>query len=189
MRLSTVLWAVVVLFPLSEVGLGYFRRAKTRDSSLQDRGTIWVLWAAILVAVAVAIWASRIPFGQLSFGRPWSTGLALALLLVGLALRWAAIVTLGRLFTVNVAIQDAHRLVESGPYRFVRHPSYSGLLLAFLGLGLAFGSWLSILALVVPIFGAVSCRIAAEERALLAAFASVYGDYCARTKRLVPGLY
>jgi protein-S-isoprenylcysteine O-methyltransferase len=89
---------------------------------------------------------------------------------------------------VDVAIQQGHSLVELGLYRFVRHPSYSGLLLAFLGLGLFFANWLSLVVLMVPITLAVINRIAKEERALLLALGPSYAGYCARTKRLFPGL-
>jgi len=106
--------------------------------------------------------------------------------LAGLALRLVSILTLGRLFTVNVAIHSDHPVVEKGPYRFVRHPSYSGLLLAFIGLGVSFQSWLSILVLLVPIVLAVVNRVATEERALLSFLGPPYTAYCARTKRFIP---
>ena len=103
-------------------------------------------------------------------------------------MRWIAILTLGRLFTVDVAIQANHAVVQSGLYRLVRHPSYSGLLLAFLGLGISFGNWMSILVLMVPIFLAVLNRVRKEEHALIAALGSEYVEYCSRTKRFIPGL-
>ena len=73
-----------------------------------------------------------------------SAGMAAAKFVVGIAIRWYAIVYLGRFFTVNVAIAADHRLIDSGPYRFVRHPSYIGALMAFLGLGLTLGNWVSL---------------------------------------------
>ncbi len=119
----------------------------------------------------------------------WTQVLALAFLASGLVLRWASILTLGRLFTVDVAIHVEHRIVESGPYRLIRHPSYAGLLLAFVGLGFFFSNWMSLAALVVPIAAAVLNRIAKEEDTLRRAFGSAYEDYCARTRRLVPWVY
>jgi protein-S-isoprenylcysteine O-methyltransferase len=97
-----------------------------------------------------------------------------------------SVLTLGRLFTVNVAIHSDHPVVEKGPYRFVRHPSYSGLLLAFIGLGVFFANSLSILVLLVPIVLAVINRVVTEERALLSFLGPPYAAYCARTKRFVP---
>ncbi len=85
-----------------------------------------------------------------------------------------AILTLGRLFTVNVAIQADHSVVETGLYRFVRHPSYVGLLLTFVGLGVFFANWLSLFGLLVPIALAVLNRVAKEEQALLASLELPY---------------
>ena len=101
---------------------------------------------------------------------------------------WTAILTLGRLFTVDVAIHSDHAVVEQGLYRFMRHPSYTGLLVAFLGLGVSLANWLSIIALLVPIAAAVLKRVAIEEGALLHSLGPAYAAYCARTKRFIPGL-
>jgi len=90
---------------------------------------------------------------------------------------------------VNVAIHAEQRIVRHGPYRCVRHPSYTGLLLAFVGLGLSFGSSLSLAAVVVPITGAMLCRIRVEEEALVNALGEQYASCATGTKRLIPGIY
>lgn len=96
---------------------------------------------------------------------------------------------LGRLFTVNVAIAADHTLIDSGPYRTIRHPSYTGALLVFPGLGISFGNWLSLIIVVVPTSLAFMQRIAIEEAALTRALGDSYPRYMARTKRLIPGVY
>ncbi len=106
-----------------------------------------------------------------------------------LILRWYSIGYLGRYFTVDVSISAEHRLIDSGPYRFIRHPTYTGALLAFLGLGFCFGNWLSILFLGLPIIAAFLWRIRIEERALLQALGEQYRRYMRRTKRLLPFIY
>jgi protein-S-isoprenylcysteine O-methyltransferase Ste14 len=186
--LSRVLWIVVVLFPVSELTLTVIKRADSKSAHSEDRGSMRHLWLAIAVGVAAAVVSQNVVLARLSIPSRAVRVFALVLLLGGLAIRWASIVTLGRLFTVDVAIQQGHALVDRGVYRFVRHPSYSGLLLAFLGLGLVFANWLSLLVLMVPITLAVINRIAKEERALLVALGPSYAAYCARTKRLFPGL-
>jgi protein-S-isoprenylcysteine O-methyltransferase len=105
-----------------------------------------------------------------------------------LVLRWTAILTLGRFFTANVTIHEGQMVIAAGPYRYVRHPSYAGLLLAFLGLGVFFGNWLSLGVLMIPITLAVIHRIRLEESMLVSALGPAYNAYCARTKRLIPGV-
>ena len=111
------------------------------------------------------------------------------LFLAGLALRWYSIGYLGRYFTVDVSIAAEHKLVDSGPYRYIRHPTYTGALLAFVGLGFCFGNWLTTLFLTLPIMAAFLWRIRIEERALLDALGKNYRAYMKRTKRLIPRVY
>jgi len=107
------------------------------------------------------------------------------LFLAGLALRWYSIGYLGRYFTVDVSIAAEHKLVDSGPYRYIRHPTYTGALLAFVGLGFCFGNWLTTLFLTLPIMAAFLWRIRIEERALLDALGKNYRAYMKRTNRLI----
>jgi len=113
----------------------------------------------------------------------------LLLFLGGLIWRWYSIGYLGRYFTVDVSISAEHKLIDSGPYRYIRHPTYTGALLAFFGLGFCFGNWLSILFMTVPIIAAFLWRIRIEERALTDALGEEYRAYTQRTKRLIPFVY
>jgi protein-S-isoprenylcysteine O-methyltransferase len=189
MNLGVVLWAVVLLFPAAEIALAVTRRARSGIVRRADEGSTGVLWLVILACVAVAIASQRIPGLHLPGPRWLLGGLALVFLCSGLALRWVAIVSLGRFFTVDLAIHDGHVLVDRGVYRHLRHPSYTGLLVAFAGLGIFFGNWISLGALTLPIGVAVVARIRREEAALLAGLGAPYAAYCSRTKRLLPGVY
>jgi protein-S-isoprenylcysteine O-methyltransferase Ste14 len=113
----------------------------------------------------------------------------IALILIGIVIRAAAILTLRRYFTVQVTIQDSHELIDRGLYRFIRHPSYTGALISFIGLGFAFGSWLSLAIIAVAALIGFGYRIRVEEQALIGHFGDRYRDYASRTKRLVPGIY
>jgi protein-S-isoprenylcysteine O-methyltransferase len=90
---------------------------------------------------------------------------------------------------VNVAIATDHQLIDRGPYRYVRHPSYTGALMAFLGIGLALANWTSLAILVIPIFSVFARRMRVEESALLLGLGAQYRLYMDRTKRLIPGVY
>ncbi len=173
---------------VSEVGLSIFKRAKS-SSTARDEGSIGLLWTVIVLSIIAS------SFAMVRFGGARSQALIdlrawwFVLCVAGIALRWWAIIHLGRFFTVNVAIAADHRVIDDGPYRFVRHPSYTGALLSFVGLGLTTGNWIAAALLVVPISAAFLRRKEIEERALVSALGEPYRVYSARTKRLVPFLY
>ena len=182
-------WVLVVLFPVSEIVLGILKRARAGTAFSEDSGSLRLLWLVISAGVAAAIFAQNIAVTRMHMAPEIRMAVAVALLVVGLAIRWVAIVTLGRFFTVNVAVHLDHALVETGLYRHVRHPSYTGLLIAFCGLGMFFGNWLGLVMLLVPIVLALTHRISVEEAALGRALGAEYSNYCARTKRLLPWVY
>jgi len=186
--IEKILAVVVLLFPASEIILAVVKRSRDRAVHNEDKGSIHVLWVSIASGTALALVLRTIHWARIPGPGSVRLLVALLLLLAGLAVRWAAILTLGRLFTVDVAILTEHRVVRTGPYRFVRHPSYTGLLMALLGLGLYFGSWLSIIAMMIPITLAVVNRVEKEEAALMASLGPEYASYCAHTKRFIPGL-
>src|SRR5213079_2193074 len=111
------------------------------------------------------------------------------LFVAGLLLRWWAIITLGRFFTVDVTIEKAHELVDRGPFQIVRHPSYTGVLLSFVGLALSLRNWAALLVILIPIGAAFIHRMNVEEDALSRALGPCYAEYTKRTKRLVPFVY
>jgi protein-S-isoprenylcysteine O-methyltransferase len=181
---------MVCLFPLSEIALAFVKRARrTSQVTVEDRGSMRLIWIAVVCAVTLAVICSSYELIPIAESSTPLRIIALVFLGGGLSLRWVAILTLGSLFTVNVAIASNHKVFDSGPYRYVRHPSYTGLLLAFLGLGVFLNSWLGIASLMIPISIAVTYRIRVEESALHNALGTAYSDYCERRKRLVPGLY
>lgn len=182
-----------LLFPLLglawagyEVWLGRHRRAAAGES--RDQGTLGLLWRSLLLALAVAV-ALRV----LGWGRApteWQPALRWAgclLMAGGLSLRVWAIHALARFFTVDVGIRADHQLVQRGPYRWLRHPSYTGVLLCFYGLGIGLGNIGSLVVLAAVVTWAFLRRIAVEETALRAAFPLAYPAYAARTWRLFPG--
>lgn len=95
----------------------------------------------------------------------------------------------GLFFTTQVSIQTTHRLFNKGPYRYIRHPSYTGLILSFSGAGIAMGDFLSLFILLIPLIYILIKRINIEEPLLQRHFGKDYAHYCQRTKKLIPGLY
>jgi protein-S-isoprenylcysteine O-methyltransferase Ste14 len=104
----------------------------------------------------------------------------------GALLRWWSFVTLGRYFTVVVQTSADQPVIDGGPYRILRHPSYTGLLLIFAGVGLMVGNWLSVAGAVILVLIALIHRLRIEERALVGALGDRYCEFAASRARLIP---
>ena len=185
-----------LIYLASELLLTITRRSRTKTGEKQDRSTLGLLWVVIGLSIAAGVYVARSRtlrsgvVGLFDFPESdWIPVLAIAFFGAGLAVRWWAIVTLGRFFTVDVVIEKDHELVQRGPFRWVRHPSYTGVLVAFMGWAITLGNWVAMGLVLVPIFIAFVRRMNVEEEALRGALGERYAEYTRRTKRLVPGLY
>src|ERR1700676_3596040 len=161
------------IYGLSGVCLALTRRSG-KQAAPRDRHSLMLLWLVIFISVWLSIHCVSL-FPQLAIPHRRASYLfGLTLFLCGIILRWSSIWYLGRYFTVDVAFAKEHRVIDTGPYRFIRHPSYNGALVAFLGFGFCLGNWMSILSLMVLILAAFMWRIHVEERALSDALGEDY---------------
>jgi protein-S-isoprenylcysteine O-methyltransferase Ste14 len=189
MRSMSLALTLGLIYFLSELLLTITRRGRSKTGEKQDRSTLRVLWIVIMISIGAGVFiAGNWRGGALAHGRVFEIA-GVVLFAAGLIFRWWAIVTLGRFFTVDVVVEKDHELVERGPFRFVRHPSYTGVLLAFVGFALTLRNWGAILVVLVPIFIAFVRRMNVEEHALSQALGERYREYMKRTKRLVPFIY
>jgi len=178
-----------LIYLVSEILLNLTRRSRSKTGTKQDRSTLGIIWLVIAVSVMAGFFvALNFRAAALPHGRMFASA-GLVLFVAGLVLRWWAIITLGHFFTVDVTIEKDHQLVERGPFRIVRHPSYAGVLLAFVGLALSLGNWAALLVILLPIGAAFIHRMNVEEDALSRALGPRYSEYMKRTKRLVPFIY
>jgi protein-S-isoprenylcysteine O-methyltransferase Ste14 len=155
----------------------------------QDRGTRLIVALAVYLGVAAALAIAKVPSLRAYANTWWTLGLGLAVVLVGAVLRAWAILSLGRYFRREVTIEPGQRIVRRGPYRVLRHPSYTGIFLILAGFGLAFGSWLSAAIALLIVFVGMLPRIRVEERALSQAFGADYTDYANSTARVLPHVW
>jgi protein-S-isoprenylcysteine O-methyltransferase Ste14 len=157
--------------------------ARLGESRPEDAGSYWLLIVTVFLCFGLAF-SSR--FAQIGLLPEPIRYAGLGLMVAGIALRQWAVFTLGRHFSVVVAIEKDHRLIQTGPYCWLRHPAYTGGLLAVMGLHLVMGNgWTLLLALVV-LLPAFIYRLRVEERTLLAHFGDAYRTYQQQTWGLLP---
>lgn len=170
-------------FAFSELLLMIIKHSTPASSKTRrDRGSMILLWAAITFGFTAGFILSE-PVDQF-----WS-GFGVSLLIAGLIIRWIAILSLGRSFTVDVAITDTATLKTDGIYERIRHPSYLGLLLIVTGFAAAMSSLYSFLVFVPPVFLAIAYRIAVEEKLLQDEFRDTWLEYKSRTRKVIPGIW
>jgi len=180
-------WAAFVLWNASELFLNTKRRSAPADT--RDRGSFRFLFLILGVAFSLDFaFTLLLPAAAITSATRSIFALGICCVLTGTVLRWYAVATLGRYFTVNVATQAAQPVIDAGPYRYIRHPAYAGSLLALIGFALALGNWAGVLAMLILTGGAFGYRIAVEEAALLSALGEPYARYMRRTSRLIPYL-
>jgi len=154
----------------------------------QDAGTTRLIATINMVAQWAAVAASFLPW--LVMSRPRAAFYAgTGLLIVGSLLRRYCFRLLGKYFTGAVIAKADQPVIERGPYRWIRHPSYTAGLIMFFGIGVALGHWVSVAILVLAPCCAYLRRVEVEERALLSSIGEPYRAYMARTKRFVPFVY
>jgi protein-S-isoprenylcysteine O-methyltransferase Ste14 len=186
MRYDAVFIVSYLGWILFEVVTGRSRKAKGAAKG-RDRGSFFFLvgliWLGIFLDFTFCFGVQRaaIPWrrAEIFFG-------GIALMWVGIAFRYYAMRVLGRYFTFDVAVHGGQTVVEAGPYRYIRHPSYTGAMITLIGFGLALGNWVGLLALIACGAIGYAYRIQVEESALVAALGEPYRDYMSRTQRLVP---
>ncbi len=190
LALDNHLATVLVFGPL--IGSVVFEHRRFRNDSRRrasDR-TYWALQAWQITGLVLGVFfASRFPGAALP-GDAWLWPvLGCSIGLAGVTLRWWAIRTLGMHFTRNLQVGVDHQRVSDGPYQRLRHPSYTGAILMFAGVGIGLGNSLSLAACaLLPTIGYVR-RIPAEETLLHREIGDPYAEYARHTYRLVPGIW
>ncbi|TAL53112.1 isoprenylcysteine carboxylmethyltransferase family protein [Pandoraea sp.] len=160
------------------------KAARRRESLLSRAGhgvpLLVAAWLLITPRLSDGILGARF----LPAGAVWSLA-GTALVLLGLAFTVWARVHLGRNWSGIVTVKQGHELIRSGPYRWVRHPIYTGLLLAFMGSAIALGQWRGVLAMLI-VFAALWRKLRLEERWMIETFGAAYTAYRNEVAALIP---
>ncbi len=186
---KTVFTALIVIWVATEL----LTRVRTRGNQ-SGTSTEWGSLIAIGLTFAVGFGgafhlAVHAEGAAIGFARRPIFILGALLTAAGIAFRQWAVHVLGRFFTVYVRVSEGQSVVESGPYRVLAHPSYTGMVMVFVGIGLMLGNWLSLACLAILPTAGLVIRIRVEERALLAGIGEPYRRFLEKRSRLVPGVW
>jgi protein-S-isoprenylcysteine O-methyltransferase len=178
---ALIFWSVFASWILPEV-IAWRAKRSTDSTKARDRSSLTVIsilwWGGIAMDYSFSL---LLPQAALPWRRAPLFFAGISMMLLGIALRWYSAAVLGKYFTFDVAIQSGQILIEAGPYRYIRHPSYSGALLTLFGFGLALGNWAGLAAALVCLGSAYAYRIPV--------LGDAYEQYMKRTRRLLPFLY
>jgi len=180
---AVLFWGVFIWAFVPEIRL--ICRAAAVPSGSHDAGTMRLIVVLNQIAMIAAFAVSFLPWLIIPFPRVALYG-GTGLIVAGSLLRRYCIRTLGKYFTGTITVNADQPVIDQGPYRWIRHPSYTGGIAMFLGVGIACGNWLSVALLFLEPCYAYSRRVKAEEKAMLATIGEPYRSYMARTKRFIP---
>lgn len=168
--------------------VGAFIQRPEKAAVKRDRGSHGFLVACMIVGIVAAFFILNVrpPIATVGWNLRLVFWVGIVLMLAGLAFRWYAIRVLGKYFTRDVATRADQQVVERGPYRLIRHPSYSGSLLTVLGFGLATTNWLALIIVVGLALLGIGYRVYVEEQALSRDLGDNYRNYMQRTRRFIP---
>jgi protein-S-isoprenylcysteine O-methyltransferase Ste14 len=175
-------WFVAFFGERAIIHRGVPRETRRRS----DRGSGLLIFLSVFVAIFIADAFARRGFALLP---PVSFYLGLVMMVAGMLVRLWAVSTLRGFFSYTVQIKEGHHVVVDGPYRFVRHPAYTGSLLTILGIGFALQSWGAVLVMALVFGITFGYRIRVEEKLLSTSLGEEYLSYSRRVKRLIPYVY
>jgi protein-S-isoprenylcysteine O-methyltransferase Ste14 len=186
-----LLWASNAAWSLSETWI-FARDGRVVRGVSKDRFTLAAIILALVLSLAASVWcAAHLTFAKLPDGDPGALRFAsgIGLMWLGIGLRQWAVATLGGFFRTTVVVQVNHQLITEGPYRRLRNPSYTGVMLTVLGQGLTMGNWVALLVLVGGVLTALAWRIEVESRALRSHFGFSYDAYEKSSWALIPWVW
>ena len=183
-----IIIAVSYLYGFFELFLNLRQRSKSKVATAGDKRSLWALYSLITVGYALSFSIGATRIGRIYY---WNTffAIGMALFVIGFIIRIHSLLTLKQYFTYSVAKVENHKIIETGLYKFIRHPGYLGQLIIFIGISTSISNWLSILFMMVPITLGYLYRIKVEERFMTEQLGEDYLNYQEKTKRLIPMIY
>jgi protein-S-isoprenylcysteine O-methyltransferase Ste14 len=175
-----VVWIVVEAWLI-------FRDRGVKPSGGINGGLFSYFLLVVAFAISIGLHISNLQMAVINFSNRFP--LAIVFVCVGLFLRWWSIISLGTCFRTVVTIQEGQKVIDLGPYKIIRHPSYLGSLVIFTGIGIGFGNWIGLAITFLLSFIAFNMRMSVEEQVMTSSFGQEYLSYKSRTNKLIPFLY
>lgn len=185
---QTTLNIVYIVWVLSEVYLNRRLRSGATDKKDTDRNSLRIIWIVIGVCVFIAVFMSHVFYLPI-YHSVLGIYIGVVTLIIGILLRYWAVLSLGRFFTVDVTIREAHKLKTDGLYKYLRHPSYAASLLSFIGMGITLNNWFSFALIAIGILSVFMYRIKIEEKVLAEHFGVAYEGYKKHTSAIIPFVF
>ncbi len=184
-----IFYYIIILIWLILETLLTIKKGGKGNADIKDKGTMKLMWLVNPLSLTISysfqfftdLYIPGSEYVHLSVG--------IILIIIGIIIRYTAVFQLGQYFCMKISVTDNHKLVKSGLFRYMRHPSYTGLAISFLGFGISVGNWISLLLAIVPTTAMLLYRIKIEEAVLSEMLGDEYENYCAHTKRLIPFVY
>jgi protein-S-isoprenylcysteine O-methyltransferase Ste14 len=183
-----IIIAVSYLYGFYEVLMNLRQRSKSKVTTASDKSSLWWLYSLITLGYALSFSIGATKIGRIY---EWNTffAIGMAFFVIGLIIRIHSKLTLKQYFTYSVAKVENQKIIETGLYKFIRHPGYLGQLIIFIGISTSLSNWLSVLVMMIPIILGYLYRIKVEEKFMLEQLGEDYLNYQERTKRLIPMIY
>lgn len=183
-----IFYITYFIWLLSELLLNRLLHSRNTDKQDADKNSLSAIWITIIASVTAATLLRQYTSFPIALGKtvPY---LGLDVIFLGIIIRFLAIRSLGRFFTVDVTIREGHQLKKDGLYKYLRHPSYFASLVSFIGFGISLNNWLSLMLVTIAITTVFLIRIRVEEEALIAEFGDEYRNYQKTTWGLIPFIY
>ena len=192
LRRNLLGWVLLLVGAGFAIGLPLlFLRQKSAPSAAQEERGDRSFWL-ILPGFLLIFFGPPLEFLILPETLPRSAAMqagGILLIIAGFALRFWTRLAIRELYSGHVEVQETHRLVQAGPYRYIRHPGYAGFLLMALGLSVGYSSLIGLAAIPLLLLPGLAYRMKVEEKLLNAHFGDEFQQYRAKTWRIIPGLW
>lgn len=179
---------IVAIWLASEIFLNRIFRSGPVEKQKADRKSLLWIWVTIMATLPLGSFVAEHTAAPIT-SYAYFSKFGIAMIVSGMLFRFYSIYTLGHYFTVDVTIRDDHRIVQHGVYKYLRHPSYLGSLISFVGNGIAMNNYIAFLITVLPVSAAFLYRMYVEEKVLINNFGEEYLQYKKHTWRLIPFVF